>query len=90
MKKYLLAGGALLALAWGAQAIGSDDEIKTALSISTQDLTRLQVVVGRHQSLGRNATTAEAVAELKSRINEFVRREEAKVSGDTLGQWGGI
>lgn len=90
MRKYLLVGVGLLVLVWGASAIGSDDEIKSALSISASDLTRLQVVVGRHQSLGRNATTPEAISELKSRINEFVRREEAKVDADTLGQWGGI
>lgn len=96
MKKYLWIGGIILALALGAQAIGTDDEIKSALSITTQDMTRLKRAVGQHQSLRdgngarRDATTAEAIAEVKSRLNEFVRREEAKVGGDTLGQWGGI
>lgn len=96
MKKYLWIGGSILALALGAQAIGSDDEIKSALSLTTQDMTRLKSAVGQHQSLRdgnnlrRDASTAEAIAELKSRVNEFVRREEAKAGGDTLGQWGGI
>lgn len=90
MKKYLLAGGTLLALAWGASAIGTENEVESALGISPQDTARLKWAVGNHQHLGRDATAAEGIAELKSRINEFVRREEAKVGGDTLGQWGGI
>lgn len=90
MKKYLFVGIGLLALAWGASAIGTDDEIKSALSITAPDLIRLKAAVTHHQRLDHTATTAEAIAELKSRINEFVRREEAKAGGDTLGQWGGM
>jgi hypothetical protein len=89
---------AFVALSWAVAPaeIGTDAQIKTALDITTQDLTRLSVAVGRHQNLRdaqgnpRAATTAEAIAELKSRANDLVRREEAKVGADTVGQWGGI
>lgn len=75
---------------------GTDTEIRAALGLSTQDMTRLRAAAGHHQRLvdeegqARSATLDEAVAELKSRINEFVRHEEAAVGGDTIGQWGGI
>lgn len=96
MKNFAVVALLLLAL-WGlSQAIGTTTEIKAALSITDQDITRLQWAVGQHQALKdgsgsrRDATLAEAIAELKSRINAFVLQEESRASRDTLGQWGGI
>ena len=69
-------------LVWWATAhaaIGTGAEVAKALGITERDITRIQVALGKHQSLGRDATLAEVVKEMVSRMNVVVLQEEGKV-----------